>query len=43
MHDEFYSLTEKLKTILKSLYGFGGQMSQNYRRLYGSLTMFQES
>ena len=25
MHDEFYSLTEKLKNILKSLYGFGGR------------------
>ena len=25
MHDEFHSLTEKLKTILKSLHGFGGQ------------------
>ena len=36
MHDEFYSLTEKLKNILRSLYGFG-------RRFYGSLTMFQES
>ena len=23
MHDEFYSLTEKLKNILQSLYGFG--------------------
>ena len=23
MHDEFYSLTEKLKSILKSLYGLG--------------------
>ena len=23
MHDEFYSLKERLKTILKSLYGFG--------------------
>ena len=23
MHDEFYSLKEKLKTILKSLHGFG--------------------
>ena len=27
---------------VKSLYGFG-MLSQNYRRLYGSLTMFQES
>ena len=25
MHDEFYSLTEKLKNILKSPYGFGGR------------------
>ena len=43
MHDEFYSLTEKLKNILKSLWGFGGMLSQNYRRLYVSLTMLQES
>ena len=25
MYDEFYSLTEKMKNILKSLYGFGGR------------------
>ena len=25
MHDEFRSLTEKLKNIVKSLYGFGGR------------------
>ena len=24
MYDEFYSLTKKMKNILKSLYGFGG-------------------
>ena len=33
MHDEFYSLTEKLTNILKTLYGFGGLVS----------TMCQES
>ena len=43
MHDAFYSLTEKLKKILKELIWFGGMLSQNYRRLYGSLTTFQES
>ena len=28
MNDEFYSLKEKLKNILKSLYGFGGRYSK---------------
>ena len=43
MHDEFYSLTGKLKNILKSLYGFsffGGREGAATRRLpclrYGS-------
>ena len=27
---------------IKSLYGLGGRCQQNYRRLYGFLTMFQE-
>ena len=43
MYDEFYSLTEKGKNILKGLCGFRGRSVTNYRRLYGSLTMFQES
>ena len=38
----FRNITEIVETI-KCLYGFGGTLSQNYRRLYGSLTMFQES
>ena len=28
MHDEFYSYIEKLKNILKSLYGFGGRCNK---------------
>ena len=44
MHDEFYSLAEKLKNILKSLYGFGGRCHKITEwHLYGSLTVFQES
>ena len=43
MDVDFYSLTEKLKNILKSLYGFGGQCHKITGRLYGSLTLFQES
>ena len=27
MREKFYSLTEKLKNILKSLYGFGGHLT----------------
>ena len=27
MREKFYSLTEKLKNILKSLYGFGGHLA----------------
>ena len=42
MHDEFYSLKEKLKNF-KEFIWFWGMLSQNYRGLYGSLTMFQES
>ena len=28
MYDEFYSLTKKMKNILKSLYGFGDAVTK---------------
>ena len=33
----------KTENYFKEFIWFWGTMSQNYRRLYGSLTMFQES
>ena len=36
-------LTEKLKKRFKEFIWFWGTLLQNYRRLYGSVTVFQES
>ena len=37
MHDEFYRLTEKLKNILRSLYGFGRRCQESELDLCSSL------